>query len=41
MRYIYFLDLAYREKLTVPVIPFDEIKKRGFSMYKGEKIVYN
>lgn len=41
MRYIYFLDPTYREKLTVPMIPFDEIKKRGFSMYKGEKIVYN
>lgn len=38
LRYIYFLDPAYRAFLTVPEIPFSEIKSRGLSMYKGEKI---
>ena len=38
LRYIYFIDPAYRARLTVPEIPFSEIEKRGASMYKGEKI---
>jgi hypothetical protein len=38
LRYIYFLDPTARERLTVPIIPFDEIEKRGASMYRGEKI---
>ena len=37
LRYIYFIDKQYRKKLTVPEIPFSEIKKRGAQMYKGEK----
>lgn len=36
LRYIYFLDKSCKDKLTVPILPFDEIKKRGASMYKGE-----
>lgn len=36
LRYIYFLNPKARERLTVPIIPFDEIKKAGASMYKGE-----
>lgn len=35
LRYIYFLDEAYRQRLTVPVLPFSEIEKRGARMYRG------
>ena len=38
LRYIYFIDPNYREKLTVPVIPFSKIDEIGAGMYKGEKI---
>ena len=38
LRYIYFIDKAYREKLAVPELPFSEIDKLGAGMYKGEKI---
>lgn len=38
LRYIYFLDPTARERLTVPILPFSEIEKRGASMYRGEKI---
>jgi hypothetical protein len=38
LRYIYFLDKSYKDKLTVPIIPFNEIKKRGISMYKGKRL---
>lgn len=37
-RYIYFIDKSYKEKLTVPIIPFTEIDKIGAGMYKGERI---
>ena len=37
LRYIYFIDPAYRPKLTVPEIPFSEIAKRGASMYLGKR----
>lgn len=37
LRYIYFLDPTARERLTCPIIPFDELKNRGISMYRGEK----
>ena len=37
LRYIYFIDLTYRERLTVPVLPFSEIDRLGAGMYKGEK----
>lgn len=37
LRYIYFLDETAREHLTVPIIPFDEIRRRGASMYKGKR----
>jgi hypothetical protein len=36
LRYIYFLDPASRDNLTVPVIPFSEITRRGAGMYRGE-----
>ena len=38
LRYIYFLDPTARERLTVPIIPFSEIEKRGALMYRGEKM---
>ncbi|MCP4263646.1 MAG: hypothetical protein GY774_39985 [Planctomycetes bacterium] len=36
LRYIYFINKAYRERLTVPELPFSEIEKRGAKMYKGQ-----
>lgn len=32
LRYIYFLDPTARDRLTVPIIPFSEIEKRGAGM---------
>lgn len=37
-RYIYFIDKTWRERLTVPEIPFSEIDKIGAGMYKGETV---
>jgi len=36
LRYMYFLNKKARERLTVPALPFNEIKKRGASMYRGK-----
>lgn len=36
LRYIYFLDLESRKRLTVPILPFSEIERRGAGMYKGK-----
>jgi len=36
LRYVYFLDPSSRERLTVPVLPFSEIDRRGAGMYKGK-----
>ncbi|MBF9641239.1 hypothetical protein IAI27_11165, partial [Streptococcus pseudopneumoniae] len=36
LRYIYFLDPSAREHLTVPILPFSEIERRGAGMYKGQ-----
>lgn len=36
LRYIYFIDPTARERLTVPVIPFSEIDRRGAGMYRGK-----
>jgi hypothetical protein len=38
LRYIYFIDKSYRERLTVPEIPYEEIDNIGAGMYKGEKV---
>lgn len=38
LRYIYFLDKNIKNKLTVPIIPFSQIKEIGASMYKGQKV---
>ena len=37
LKYIYFLNPAARERLTVPVLHYDEIKKQGAQMYKGNR----
>ncbi len=37
LRYIYFLDPAYRDRLTVPELPYSAIQEAGAGMYKGEK----
>ena len=35
LRYIYFIDPAYRARLTVPELPYSEIERVGAGMYKG------
>ena len=37
LRYIYFLDPTARDRLTVPILPFSEIDKRGAGMYTGKQ----
>lgn len=37
MRYVYFIDKAWRRKLTVPEIPFSQIDHVGAGMYRGKK----
>ena len=39
LRYIYFLNPSARKRLTVPEIPFAEIRRRGAGMYKGKSCV--
>lgn len=36
LRYLYFLDPACRDRLTVPILPFSEIERRGAGMYRGQ-----
>ena len=36
LKYIYFLDPSARQRLTVPILPFSEIDRRGAGMYKGK-----
>ena len=38
LRYIYFLNPAARERLTVPILPFSKIDEMGAGMYKGVKV---
>jgi len=37
LRYMFFIDPAYRARLTVPELPYSEIERRGAGMYKGIK----
>lgn len=37
LRYVYFIDKSYRQRLTVPEIPFSKIDEIGAGMYKGQK----
>lgn len=36
LRYIYFIDRSARERLTVPILPYGEIARRGAGMYRGQ-----
>lgn len=36
LRYLYFLNPEARKRLTVPLIPFTEIERRGAGMYLGK-----
>ncbi len=36
LRYLYFIDPTCRERLTVPILPFSDIERRGAGMYRGE-----
>ncbi len=36
LRYMYFLDPESRHRLSVPIIPFSEIARRGATMYRGK-----
>jgi len=36
LRYIYFLNQSARCRLTVPILPFSEISRRGAGMYLGK-----
>lgn len=36
LRYIYFLNPDAKNRLTVPILPFSEIQRRGAGMYKGK-----
>lgn len=38
LRYIYFVDKKYKDKLTVPILPFSKIDEMGAGMYKGQNI---
>jgi len=38
LRYIYFLNQAARQRLTVPILPFSKIDEMGAGMYKGKSI---
>lgn len=38
LRYIYFLDPSYRERLTVPILPFSIVDEMGARMYRGERV---
>lgn len=38
LRYIYFLDPAWRARLTVPVLPYSAIAEAGAKMYRGQSL---
>jgi len=38
LRYIYFIDKSYKEKLTVPILPFTKIDDMDAGMYKGKNV---
>lgn len=38
LRYIYFIDKKWRNRLNVPEIPFSRIDEMGAGMYKGEHV---
>jgi len=36
LRYVYFLNIEARQRLTVPILPFSRIDEMGAGMYKGQ-----
>lgn len=38
IKYIYFLNPAAKDRLTVPILPFSRIAEMGASMYRGERM---
>lgn len=38
LRYIYFIDPKYKNRLTVPILPFSKIDEMNAGMYKGENV---
>ena len=38
LRYLFFINPAARERLTVPILPFSRIAELGAGMYCGEKV---
>lgn len=38
LRYIKFVDPSWRDRLAVPVIPYERIDEVGAGMYKGERV---
>ena len=38
LRYVYFLNPAAKDRLTVPILPFSRIAEMGASMYRGERM---
>jgi hypothetical protein len=37
LRYVYFLDPSWQERLTCPVLPYAAIGEAGATMYKGKR----
>lgn len=37
LRYVLFLDRSWIDRLTVPILPFNEIAKVGAQMYLGKR----
>ena len=37
LRYLYFIDPTARQRLTVPILSFDEIARHGATMYRGQR----
>ena len=38
LRYLYFLDPTAKERLTVPIIPYSQIARRGAMMVRGARV---
>lgn len=38
LRYIYFLNPKAKDRLTVPILPFEKIEQVGAKMYKGKRL---
>ena len=37
LRYLYFINPAAKDRLTVPILPFSKIDELGAAMYRGKK----